>query len=737
MEAHKVVNASKVKFDLRFTITKKISLGLALLGFLSILVGGFGLYFISSIENKLNDISDIAAPTLETADDLVANIWDATRIVEEILSEDDITQLDTTIATFETRKTDFIQSFSNLNDLVTDSELLSTLIDVGTAHDQFIANSQDVFAQHREELELRASSNTMLNTFDKGATDLIKTLEDFAIKNEEKMAEIKSRSETMALFGTATAFDINGLVAQLFEQDYPVVAAAFKMQTLITSMKEATGAYLNATQLDQLDTLKANFEALNENAKPFFLTMLTLSDSKEEKEVVKKINEAFDQWVGQATQANQLFETHRKAIESTQSTSAAKTALEDDANALAEKLAFVSEKADEASQLADESAATVVTQAQTLIVILLIAVMVVGLGLIIILLFTVIRPINQMTDSMSQLADGNLETDIPALGKKDEIGDMANAVQIFKENAQAVKRLEEEQAQAAQVAEEEKRKSMNDLADGFEATIRGVVDNVSSSASSLQDTSQAMATLASETQGQASEVAQASDMATSNVQTVAASAEELSASINEITQQVTNSTQIANQAVNEAEQTNSIIEKLVSSTQEIGEVVNLINEIAEQTNLLALNATIEAARAGDMGKGFAVVANEVKSLATQTATATEQISKQIASVQGDTQSAAGAISSIQDIINNMNSISTTIAAAMEEQAAATQEISRSVQDAEQGTSLVNQSISSVQNAAEDTGSSATQVLSSADELAQQSDVLRQEVDKFVSQVRSA
>lgn len=345
-------------------------------------------------------------------------------------------------------------------------------------------------------------------------------------------------------------------------------------------------------------------------------------------------------------------------------------------------------------------------------------------------------PIEKMTGAMGRLAEGDLDSEIPGTGRKDEIGDMAIAVQIFKDNAIEVKRIQAEQAERDRRAGEEKRAEMIRLADSFEQAVSGVVDSVSSAAAEMQSSSESMSGTAEQTSQQATAVAAAAEQATGNVQTVAIAAEELSSSIREINQQVGQASQIAGKAASAAEQTTGTVQGLAEAVQKIGSVVNLINDIAEQTNLLALNATIEAARAGDAGKGFAVVASEVKSLASQTGNATQEIAAQVASVQSETQQAVAAISQIRSVIEEINEISAGIASAMEEQGAATQEIARNVDQAKSGTEDVSSNISRVSAGTQETGSAASEVRSAAGELAQQSNLLRREVDKFIAEIRA-
>ncbi|QEX19984.1 methyl-accepting chemotaxis protein [Hypericibacter terrae] len=347
------------------------------------------------------------------------------------------------------------------------------------------------------------------------------------------------------------------------------------------------------------------------------------------------------------------------------------------------------------------------------------------------------KPVVAMTKAMEALAGGNKSIEIPAKDRGDEVGLMAKTVQVFKENMIRADRLAEEQEELKRKAEADKKIMLNKMADEFEASVKGVVQSVSSAATELQSSAQTMTATAEETSRQSTAVAAASEQASTNVQTVASASEELSASIREISQQMSNSSQIAQNAVEHVQKTNNTVKGLADAAEKIGQVVGLINEIASQTNLLALNATIEAARAGEAGKGFAVVASEVKSLATQTAKATEDISAQISAIQSATGESVSAMASIAEVIQRINAVTTTVASAVEEQGAATQEISRNVQQASQGTAEVSSNIGGVTRAAGETGSAATQVLGAAEELGKQSVELQSQVDKFIATIRAA
>lgn len=357
-----------------------------------------------------------------------------------------------------------------------------------------------------------------------------------------------------------------------------------------------------------------------------------------------------------------------------------------------------------------------------------------GVGFVLVRGFT--SSLGLLAGTMERLALGDLETAVGDTERRNEIGAMARAVLVFKEQGQRAMQLTREQDEAKARAAAEQRQVLNTLADSFETSVMEVVGSVSSASSELQATAAAMSATAQQTERQAAEVDQGARNASGNVQTVAAAAEELTASINEIARQVAESSEISQSAVTEAARTDQMVQGLADAVGKIGDVVKLINDIASQTNLLALNATIEAARAGESGKGFAVVAGEVKNLANQTGRATDEIGIQIAAVQTATSEAVEAIRGIGATIGRINTIATAIACSVEQQGAATLEIARNVQEASQGTQHVSETIGDVTQAAADTGAAATQMLAAADNLSHQSRNLRNEVDNFIQRVRA-
>jgi methyl-accepting chemotaxis protein len=348
------------------------------------------------------------------------------------------------------------------------------------------------------------------------------------------------------------------------------------------------------------------------------------------------------------------------------------------------------------------------------------------------------KPMVAMCKAMRELAAGNFDVVLPGLGRKDELGEMASAVEEFK--MQAIAKAERDAAEQEahnKASAAARRGELIRFADEFESAVGSIVANVSASAAQLETAAGTLTRTAETTQSLSSQVAETSGQASSDMQSVAAATEELSASVNEIGRRVRESNDIAVAAVRQAEETDDRIGKLSKAAQQIGDVVKLITAIAEQTNLLALNATIEAARAGEAGRGFAVVASEVKSLASQTAKATDEISGHISGMQGATQESVTAIKEIGGTIGKISEIASTIASAVEEQGSATQEIARSVQNVAKGTQAASDNVMQVNRGATETGSASEEVLNSARSLSSESTRLREELDRFMANIRAA
>jgi methyl-accepting chemotaxis protein len=462
----------------------------------------------------------------------------------------------------------------------------------------------------------------------------------------------------------------------------------------------------------------------------FVENALNAISSRDEK-ILRAIKEAAALLEEYRQALNKLVENSKSVDELTTEMAGSATAIVRGASAM--KADLLSDQ----QRLESESDA-IVGETERLIVMLAAGGFLLGAALALILGKGISRPMTAMCNAMRELAGGNFEVVLPGLGRKDELGEMAGAVEEFK--MQAIAKAERDAAaQDAQnrTSSAARRTELTRFADDFEAAVGAIVSNVSASAVQLESAAGTLTRTAETTQGLSSQVAGTSEQASSNIRSVAAATEELSASVDEIGRRVHESNRIAEAAVLQAQQTDARIGKLSRAAGQIGDVVKLITAIAEQTNLLALNATIEAARAGDAGRGFAVVAAEVKSLASQTAKATDEISSHILGMQGATQESVAAIKEIGGTIAQISNIASTIASAVEQQSSATQEIARSVQNVAQGTHEAAANIMQVNRGATETGSASEDVLNSAKTLSTESTRLREELDRFMSNIRAA
>jgi methyl-accepting chemotaxis protein/CHASE3 domain sensor protein len=449
-----------------------------------------------------------------------------------------------------------------------------------------------------------------------------------------------------------------------------------------------------------------------------------------------------DKIVAALKEASRLLEEYKQAlsklVENAKSIAELTAEMADSAAAIAKGAsAMKADLVSDQQRLEAESDAAI-AQTERLIVMLAAGGFLLGAVLAILLGKGISRPMTAMCKAMRELAGGNFDVVLPGLGRKDEVGEMAAAVEEFK--LQAVAKAERDAAaQEAQnkASSTARRTELIRFADEFETAVGAIVSNVSASAVQLESAAGTLTRTAETTQNLSSKVAGTSDEASSNMQSVASATEELSASVDEIGKRVRESSRIAEAAVLQAQQTDGRIGKLSRAAQEIGDVVKLITAIAEQTNLLALNATIEAARAGDAGRGFAVVASEVKSLASQTAKATDEISSHILGMQGATQESVAAIKEIGGTISQISDIAASISTAVEQQSSATQEIARSVQNVAKGTDEAAADIMEVNRGATETGSASADVLNSAQTLSSESTRLRAELDRFMANIRAA
>lgn len=576
-----------------------------------------------------------------------------------------------------------------------------------------------------------AITESMRMTIDPGRLDKVTRLSrDFRVFTNifadvlEVKKEIARLSENeIVLGGTKLQYKFDDLINTATEDDIATVELA---------AKQAKTQFVATTAM--ANTFIINFDettAKNVTARLKFVEYSIKGISADNEKIKSRLNEI-----------NAQFAAYRTGFEKLAEKSVAVTKLMTEMNESAEQITRGSQvmKADmvaEQQRLEKQSNDTI-HDIERLVAILAIGGFVLG-GLWAFLLGKGIsRPIQRMCAAMRELAGGNFDVVLPGLGRKDELGEMAAAVEEFK--VQAIAKAERDAAQHEEqnrAASAERRKELIGFADNFETAVGAIVTNVSSSAAQLEAAAGTLTRTAETTETLSGEVAGASEEASASMQSVVAATEELSASVDEIRRQVRESNRIAEGAVEQAEHTDNRIGKLSRAAGQIGDVVKLITAIAEQTNLLALNATIEAARAGEAGRGFAVVASEVKSLATQTAKATDEISSHIAGMQEATRESVAAIKEIGNTIGQISDIASTITTAIEQQSAATQEIAQSIQNVAAGTQQVAGNITEVNRGATETGEASGEVLNSARNLSTESTRLRGELDRFMATIRAA
>jgi methyl-accepting chemotaxis protein len=551
------------------------------------------------------------------------------------------------------------------------------------------------------------------NTFTKIFADILKVKRDSALLTQNQLA----RGANML------RYKLDDLPSNANDAELPVIELGAKK---VTSQFQTVTGLANTFVINSDQTVAASALARLK----FVETSLQAISSADEK-IAQGLKEA-------ATLLEEYRQALTKLIENSKSIDELVAEMTESAAAIVQgasamKAGLLSDQ----QRLESESDATI-AETERLIVMLAAGGFLLGGGLALLLGKGISRPMIAMCQAMRELAGGNFDVVLPGLGRKDELGEMAGAVEEFK--MQAIAKAERDaRAQDAQneAASAARRAELIRFADEFEVAVGAIVSNVSASAVQLEQAAGTLTRTAETTQSLSSKVAGASEEASSNMQSVATATEELSTSVDEIGRRVRDSNRIAEAAVLQAEQTDGRIGKLSRAAQEIGDVVKLITAIAEQTNLLALNATIEAARAGEAGRGFAVVAAEVKSLASQTAKATDEISSHISGMQGATQESVAAIKEIGGTIAQISNIASSIASAVEQQSSATQEIARSVQNVARGTHEAAANIMQVNRGATETGSASEEVLNSAKTLATESTRLREELDRFMANIRAA
>ena len=659
------------------TIKGRLTTGLALMSILIVLSGVLSITFVNQLEGQLNTLSDNVVPTIETTDDLIANLWESAKVANEILASEDIAELKARAEEIKNLAVTFENNRIELLKVVTVPDHVTLIEKASAEQAEFVEHSISMSEQKLIELEKEIISERLLDEFDERGAELFVMLEEFATENEAEMQKAEDDGDLLVSEG-ADASAVNDVLGELFEKDYPVVEAALKLQRLILEMQDTSGEYLAEENPELLPNIQNEFLALSEQSKEYFTVLTELAESEEDKQDAKILIETFNAWVTGAQGDDALFDSYRDQLKAEAMADELTELLETDADNADASLEEVAAAADAISDSADETAAEVVSSALFGIIVLTLVAVSVGILVLWIAFKTVLQPIDNLLVRMKDIAEG--EGDLTQRvddSSSDELGQLANAFNRFVSKVQGV---------------------VNQIADATEEIVSSTERQKSISIKSREDIAQQRI----ETDSVATAIGGIAD----NAKNVSSSAAKAARSSDEANQETERTKSVVRESINsvqglaaEVDKSSQVISSLNNDIVNINKVVDVIGGIAEQTNLLALNAAIEAARAGEQGRGFAVVADEVRSLASRTQESTAEINEMIDKLQRGSQGAVDAMEQskkfgdasvsaseeagrsldiVSGSISTINDMNATIATAAEGQTVTMQELSKSV-----------------------------------------------------------
>jgi methyl-accepting chemotaxis protein len=723
-----------IPFFERLKLRAKLTWAFLCLSTLIGICGASGLLFVYGIGATVSVFADVTSPLLGQTVGLVDNAQRMrTAFLDAVTNERANEQSAKALVDLDDAAQEGIQKLRRLFD---QAKLPVRLADIEQRQREFVQALQAMLGAH---VRARAANMTVqdrLAKFEAERREFDALLRTITARAEALISEFGDKAGLQVSAGSATVAGLGNLISKTMEETYPLIQSLYKLMRDVVTLQEAATSHVNVEQVGGLPAVERRASMTLSNASEVIERLAGRLLAAEGKGYVARFKDGMDQLGKDLLGDDGLFAAQRKNL----AMQADLTALQNSIVAIEAAYIGSLEEArhivEKHNEVAKARAADVVTQALAFIGFVVFAGLLAGLVFSLVFTNRIVLPIQRLTAAMTQLADGGLEVSVPSRRRLDEIGDMAGALQVFKDNAIAARTLVSER-ELEQAGKEQRTQRVTQLCARHEQTITTLLHILNGAAADMRSTSESMAAIVQKTGEQAMAAAAASHEATANVQTVAAATEELSASTADINTRAVHSAQIANKAADETDRAGTVVQQLQATASEIGQVVRMIEEIANQTNLLALNATIEAARAGEAGRGFAVVAGEVKHLAGQTAQATGDIAARISAIQSATEQAVEAIQGVRATLGEMREISTFVATTMDNQNVATSEIAANAGQVANATADVTANAEGVSSSMASTGSAATQVVDAAVHLDRQAEALRAEVMRFLGDIRAA